>query len=235
MGGNDSFKRIREFYDQEYYSGAAAAAGLPWHSRLIASHLGGVGGKRVLDVACGRGEWLRLLHDKGAAVAGIDISERAIAACRAGMPEGEFHCGPAETLPFADASFDLVSCLGSLEHFLDKPAALREMVRVARPDARFLILVPNAGFLTRRLALYRGTNQAQVQEDVLALAEWQRLFESAGLEVLQRWKDLHMLNPDWIRLGHGPLQLLLRSAQAAVLPLWPIAWQYQVYHYCCRR
>ena len=80
------------------------------------------------------------------------------------MPDGDFHAIPAEKLPFADASFDLVSCLGSLEHFVEPVVSLREMARVARGDAQFLILVPNADFLTRKLKLFGGTNQKDAKE-----------------------------------------------------------------------
>jgi len=236
MIGDDKFKQIRDYYDQDYYSfePPLRSRALPWHSRLIARRLGPVAGKTVLDVACGRGEWLQCLHSKGARVSGIDLSERAIGICRRQMPEGDFHCGPAETLPFESGSFDIVSCLGSLEHFLDKPQALREMVRVGRPHAVFLILVPNAGFLTRRLGLYKGTNQARVKEDVLALSEWQALLRQANLKVLERWRDLHPISLGWIGLGRGVGQRLIRASQAVALGVWPIAWQYQVYHLCRR-
>jgi SAM-dependent methyltransferase len=147
------------------------------------------------------------------------------------LPGGDFHCGPAESLPFDDHGFDLVTCMGSLEHFLDKPKALEEMRRVAKPDARFVILVPNAGFLTRRLRLYGGTEQVTAREDVLELAAWRQLFEASGLRVIERWRDLHPLSWAWIRHGN-PFTWPVRAAQALALTVWPIAWQYQVYHYC---
>src|SRR3989442_1793005 len=84
----------------------------------------------------------------------------------------------AAVLPSANKRFHVVSCLGSLQHFLDVREALREMSRVARDDAVLLFLVPNAGFLSRRMALYRGTAQVAAREEVLDLPEWRRLFES---------------------------------------------------------
>lgn len=234
MIDDDKFKRMREYYDQDYYSDGPSrqTTALPWHCRWIARRLGSLAGKDVLDVACGRGEWLEWLHSKGANISGIDLSERAIDSCRRRMPGGDFRCGVAETLPFESASFDIVTCLGSLEHFLDKPGALHEMVRVARPDALFLILVPNAGFLTRRLGLYKGTNQARVQEDVLSLEVWHSLLVAAGLQVRSRWRDLHPLSLGWIGLGRGIGERSVRILQAAALGFWPIRWQYQVYHFC---
>lgn len=228
------FDRIQAFYDQDYYARIdAKPRRTTWHERVVADRLGDVRGKRVLDVACGLGQWLGLLHGRGARISGIDISERAIAHCRARFPDGDFRQGPAESLPWPDASFDLVTCLGSLEHFLDKPGALAEMVRVAAPAAQLLVLVPNAGFLTRRLGLYGGTWQTQAQEDVLDLETWGALLRDSGLEVRARWRDLHTLDRHWICTGPA-WRWPVRAAQALALPLWPMAWQYQVHHLCRR-
>mgnify|MGYP002379057313 CR=1 FL=1 len=227
----DKFDSIRNFYDNEYYAHVMGETGLPWHCRRIGARLGDMSGRAVLDVACGTGEWLGFFHRQGAMVSGIDLSQRAIDECLRRFPDGEFACGPAESLPFADMRFDLVTCMGSLEHFLDKPRALAEMKRVAKPGAAFLILVPNAGFLTRRLGLYGGTQQVKAKEDVYELAVWQRLFESAGLQVNELWRDLHPISWSWIARG-SVLAWPVRAAQAFALAAWPLRWQYQVYHYC---
>ena len=166
-------------------------------------------------------------------MSGIDISSRAIEVCRKRMPTGEFEIGPAETLPFSDDQFDLVTCLGSLEHFLDQPGALREMARVTGERGRVLILVPNAGFLTYRLGLYRGTHQQTIRETIRTLDEWQRMFSSAGLDVIDRWRDLHVLDRSWI-LRPPRLVVPIRLMQALALAVWPLQWQYQVYHLCTK-
>ncbi|MGY3232022.1 SAM-dependent methyltransferase [Luteibacter sp. HA06] len=231
---SSEIEQIRKFYDEEYYAGGQVAHRLPWHSRRAAALLGDIRGKAVLDVACGLGDWLGYFRDRGASViSGIDLSTRAIEACRGRYPAGDFHVGAAEVLPFADASFDVVTCMGSLEHFVDKPAALREMLRVARPGAQFVLLVPNAGFLTRRLGLYRGTQQARIKEDVQSLVAWAALFASNGLTVTRRLRDLHPLSISWITMGKG-ITWPLRALQAVALMTWPLPWQYQVYHFCQR-
>ena len=140
--------------------------------------------------------------------------------CRQRFPAADFRVGPAETLPFDDAKFDLVTCMGSLEHFLDKPSALREMVQVAAPAAHFLVLAPNAGFMTRRLGLYGGTQQTRLREDVYSLEEWDALLLSSGLVVGQRWRDLNTLGRGWIGKGR-PWTWPVRALQALALPLWP--------------
>ncbi len=223
---------IRAFYDEVYHAGARAEGGvLAKHYRKLFGRLHMRAGDAVLDVACGIGGWLQHCHQAGCSVAGVDLSERAIAVCRQELPDGEFYAQPAETLPFADNRFDVVSCLGSLEHFVDPVSSLREMVRVARPDATFVILVPNRDFLTRKLGLFAGTYQVDAREVVRSLEGWESLFASAGLKVEERWRDLHVLNRHWIMRGN-PLAWPLRALQALLLAVWPLRWQYQVYHRC---
>ncbi|QIL21431.1 class I SAM-dependent methyltransferase [Thermomonas sp. HDW16] len=219
---------VRRFYDTEYYTGLLDGSRVPWHMRRIASRLGPLHGRSVLDVACGTGAWLGELAGHGAIPTGIDISARAIAAARARLPVADLREGVAEKLSFEDGSFDLVTCMGSLEHFLDQPRALREMRRVVRPGAQVLILVPNADFLTRRLGLYQGTGQVAVRETVRTLEQWACMIRGAGFAIDARWRDLHTLDWHWIRRG-SPLSWPLRGAQAFSLVAWPVAWQYQVY------
>ncbi|MBN8726466.1 MAG: methyltransferase domain-containing protein [Xanthomonadales bacterium] len=225
--------RIKDFYDREYYTDHRDHDALPWHYRLIAERLGNVQGQNVLDIACGTGKWLELMSSRGAQIHGIDISELAVHACERRLPKCDVRLGVAEDLPFADATFDLVTCLGSLEHFLEPERALREMLRVAKRDARFLLLVPNSGFLPRKLGWYGGTHQVKVREVVRSLAEWDALFTSCGMSVVSRWRDLHVLSLEWIARD-GWRKWPVRLIQAIVLPLWPMTWQYQVHHYCRR-
>ena len=224
---------VRRYYDGEYYRDMSGGHALPWQVRRVAGRLGLLRDKAVLDIACGAGEWLQELTRRGAQPSGIDISTRAVDLAKRRLPHADIREGVAERLPFADSSFNLVTCMGSLEHFLDQPGALREMHRVTRPGASLLILVPNAGFLTRRLGLYRGTGQAAIRETVRPLVEWRHLLGQAGFVIEAEWRDLHPLSVRWIMLG-PPLGWPLRVAQALALTLWPVAWQYQVYFWCRR-
>jgi len=222
---------VKTFYDGTYYPGDHGHHRAPWHMRKIASRLQISPGDSALDIACGTGAWLQELQGHGAAVSGIDISERAIASAKVRLPNADIRQGVAEDLPFDDGKFDLITCMGSLEHFLDQPGALHEMRRVAKSSAHYLILVPNSGFLTRRLGLYGGTQQASIKETVRSIDEWSDMFASAGLCVKSKWKDLHTLDIRWIIQG-SPLRWPVRMAQAAILPFWPLRWQYQVYFWC---
>ena len=222
---------IRSFYNNVYHRDVRVTGHVPVHFRRLARRLGPWGGKQLLDVGSGTGQWLVAAARKGAIPVGVDISQAAIDACRQLLPQAELYCGTAESLPFDDNRFDVVSCLGSLEHFLDPERALHEMARVAKPTALLLLLVPNADFLPRRLGLYHGTWQVEAHEEVRTLAEWEVLFNTAGLRVTRRWKDLHILSWSWIRRGRW-YSWPIRAVQALALPLWPLSWQYQVYHLC---
>lgn len=231
----DDVQDIKQFYDDVYHANAVATQGkINRHFQRLHDKLGISANSNVLDIACGAGSWLKVCHDRGAQVSGVDISTKAIAVCRERIPAGTFYDQPAETLPFDDDTFDVITCLGSLEHFIDPSSSVREMVRVAKADAVFCILVPNKDFLTRKLGLFGGTYQVAAKEVVRTLEEWDALLTGAGLQVDARWKDLHVLNKNWITQGK-PIMWPARALQALMLPLWPLRWQYQVYHRCVKR
>jgi ubiquinone/menaquinone biosynthesis C-methylase UbiE len=100
----------------------------------------------LLDVAIGDGVYLDWLP-RDWRIVGVDISRSQLAACRgraAGRPVWLAQ-GEAEELPLESQSFDAVLSIGAFNYFNDPEQALREMVRVARPDAPIVISdeVPN--------------------------------------------------------------------------------------------
>jgi len=100
---------------------------------------------RILDVGCGTGANLQMLSQFGVAE-GVDVSEEALDFCRArGLPQVKL--GAAESLPYEDKSFDLVTGLDVVEHLDDDIAGLREMRRVLRPGGRAVLFVPAFMFL----------------------------------------------------------------------------------------
>jgi ubiquinone/menaquinone biosynthesis C-methylase UbiE len=100
-------------------------------------------GKRVLDVACGRGESAIFLAQRfGCEVVGVDfgsdnVRQAAERAAAAGLTELlRFHQGDAETLDFPEESFDAVICECAFCTFPDKSAAAREFAQVLKPRGR---------------------------------------------------------------------------------------------------
>lgn len=229
MNENLDEQKIKEFYDNIYYQNIVSNKTVSSYHLRLAKKLDVANSRSVLDVACGTGDFLKACKHLGAEVSGVDISDKAIEACKEALPNGDFRACSAEKLPFNDNCFDAVTCLGSLEHFIDPVEALKEMVRVGKEEASFVILVPNEDFLTRKLGFFGGTYQVDAKEVVRTLNEWNDIFELAGLQVSERWKDLHVLSWSWISLN-GWKFVFLRAAQAIALTLWPLKWQYQVFH-----
>jgi SAM-dependent methyltransferase len=93
----------------------------------------------ALDVGCGEGRFCRMLGAKGIATTGIDPTEALISQARYRHPKGDYRIGRAESLDFADASFDLVVSYLSLIDIPDIAAAIAEMARVLRPGGSLLI------------------------------------------------------------------------------------------------
>ncbi len=95
---------------------------------------------RILDFGTGTGAMLAELRRFGDAQ-GVDADEQAVAFCHA---RGERRVSRLESnaLPFADASFDLVTTLDVLEHIDDDRAALAEIARVLKPGGRMVATVP---------------------------------------------------------------------------------------------
>lgn len=99
---------------------------------------------RVLDVACGTGQYLSLIKD-GSIFCGLDLSENML---RASKNNGA-SCilGDATVLPFKDGSFDLVLCMGLVEYFRDKQGILAEVGRVMRREGYAIVSYSRKGLL----------------------------------------------------------------------------------------
>jgi ubiquinone/menaquinone biosynthesis C-methylase UbiE len=92
-----------------------------------------VDGLRCLDVGCGDGHNTRLLRDRGALLTAVDISETFIRSARDADSSIAHVRADAMELPFADATFEVVTAFMSVMDTPDPAMALGEMARVARP------------------------------------------------------------------------------------------------------
>lgn len=92
----------------------------------------------VLDIACGTGVVARLAQQRGhsARLVGIDLNAAMLAVARTKSKNIEWIEGSALDLPFDASSFDVVLCQLGLQFFPDRALALREMVRVLKPEGR---------------------------------------------------------------------------------------------------
>lgn len=98
-------------------------------------------GKRILDIGCGVGAFVRRLREFSPRVAGIDVDAERVT--EGGKEVPDLALAVAERLPFADGTFDVAVLHEVLEHVSDDQATLREAHRVLAPGGRAVIFCPN--------------------------------------------------------------------------------------------
>jgi SAM-dependent methyltransferase len=107
----------------------------------LATSVGDLKGKRILDAGCGIGVFSAALLAEGAHVFGVDFSPKAIDFARRVTPGGTFNVASLETLPFKD-EFDCVICIDVLFHVVDSTKwenALSSLLSALKPDGVLLI------------------------------------------------------------------------------------------------
>jgi ubiquinone/menaquinone biosynthesis C-methylase UbiE len=130
-------------FAEEYAAHAADGAYNALYDRPAMLALAGdVGGRTVLDAACGPGLYVEELVRRGAHVVGFDLSSTLIELARRRV-------GPAADLrvhdltePLSwvgDASIDLVVCALALNYVVDRVTTLREFRRVVAPDGALIV------------------------------------------------------------------------------------------------
>jgi SAM-dependent methyltransferase len=102
---------------------------------------GNIDGKRILDVGCGLGAYVRQLSTFSEQVCGVDIDPDKVQ--QAGGNLGQICQAPAEGLPFQDQSFDVVLLHEVLEHVDSDRKAAAEAYRVTSVGGRVVVFVPN--------------------------------------------------------------------------------------------
>jgi ubiquinone/menaquinone biosynthesis C-methylase UbiE len=112
---------------------------------VIQAHFGGsLSGQDILDLGCGYGDVLSELRESGAELArcvGVDLMPDRVAAAQAHYPEARFIVASAHSLPFAEASFSLVTQSTLMTSILDpslRRAIAREIDRVLRAGGKVL-------------------------------------------------------------------------------------------------
>ena len=111
-------------------------------------------GARVLDLGCGDGELLaRLQATRSCTGYGIEIADANVLACvRRGVDVIQLNLDEGLAL-FADASFDVVLQIDTLQHLRNTEVMLRETARVGRMG---IVAFPNFGHWPNRLSVLRG-------------------------------------------------------------------------------
>ncbi|MCL4518590.1 MAG: methyltransferase domain-containing protein [Thaumarchaeota archaeon] len=155
----------------------------------------------VLDVATGTGFTAMEFAPHVREVVGVDITEEMLEQARKltaqrGIRNIRFERADAcKVLPFADASFDIVSSRRAAHHFTDIPTFLKESRRVLRSKGRLCIvdMSPQEGGQAFANQIEKLRDSTHVR--ALTASEWRNEISEAGLHVV----DLELL-PDRVTL-----------------------------------
>ena len=167
----------------------------------------------VLDVACGPGAFALAIAPRVHLVRGLDLTPEMLRRARAYQAEKQitnaaFLLGEAEHLPFPAGTFDLVSCQCSFHHLTKPRTVLQEMLRVATPAGRLVIIDPLAPESDAKFEIYNRIEQLRDPSHTatLRLTDFLRLFDEAGLEMLRQSLRRRPRSFDnWmLRGGHAP-------------------------------
>jgi ubiquinone/menaquinone biosynthesis C-methylase UbiE len=147
----------------------------------------------VLDVACGPGAFVLAVAPRVRFALGIDVTPEMLRQARQFQAEKRianvaFARGDADSLPFPDASFDLVSCQHAFHHITKPEPVLQEMIRVTKPEGRLLILDPLAPESDAKFELYNHIERLRDPSHTssLRLTSFLSMFEEHGLEVFRQ-------------------------------------------------
>jgi len=150
-------------------------------------------GDFVLDVATGTGFTALAFAPHVETVIGLDVSSGMLAQARKQAGERKianavFQEGAAESLPFADGTFDIVTCRIAPHHFLDIRKFLAEAARVLKPGGRLALVdtsVPDDS--PEAAAWQNGVEAVRDPSHVrnYTPGEWRAMTEDAGLTVAE--------------------------------------------------
>jgi SAM-dependent methyltransferase len=198
--------------------------------RRLLRHLGSLHGRTLFKTdlwdEAKNTEILRWAAEEGARPIGIDLSHGVVAEARRVLAPHRPALAMADlrSLPFADDAFDLAYSMGTIEHFSEYAAAVREIHRVLKPGGRAIIGVPNKldPFLRPLMVdlLNRVGGYAYGREKSFTRRALRRLARDAGFQVVAESGILFM--PGWLRMldlwCHTRGSPLARLTGPAVVP-----------------
>ena len=181
--------------------------------------------EKVLDVGCGVGHWGSMLASilpSTARVEGVDrdpywVEKATKRVAQRGLAERfQFHQGLAESLPFADNSFDLVTCQTVLIHTAEPGTVLDEMIRVVRPGGLILLAEPNNA---ANALIFDSITLTDPVDKVIAHARFQLICERGKSSLGEGNNSIGDILPGLLaQRGLVDIQVYLNDKASAVVP-----------------
>ena len=209
-------------------------ASSPWY-QLVQEYFGDVKNQRILEVACGRGGFVRKLARAGGHVTGCDFSAAALTAAKAKLladgsaADSVLVQGDAQKLPFENEAFDVVVSCETIEHLPQVQDAVFEMYRVTRPHGRLFLTTPNYFNVMGLYEIYAYFRHPDRQDDQpFDRRQWfpqvHNWVKKAGWKIVRTDGTVHQFP---IMPGHNPIRWEgLESSRSIRKLLSPFAYTY---------
>jgi ubiquinone/menaquinone biosynthesis C-methylase UbiE len=207
----------------------------PWY-KIVLEYLPPVRGKSVLEIACGRGGFSRLLGSLGAEVCGADFSSSAVAIARERLLAYPNLAGAvsyvqadAQKMPFDENTFDVVVSCETIEHVPDPAAAVREMYRVCKAGGMLFLTTPNylnfmGLYLLYAAVRHPGLKSSQPLDHRFVFPQIPGFIKQAGWKITRTDGTVHQFP---FVPGRDPVQFpKLESIHAVRRFLSPVAYHY---------
>lgn len=153
----DHFDAIASIYSQGYFGDSPLSHLYQTRLKRVSELLGDLSGKTVLSVGSGPAMDAGLILPQGGSFFGVDISLRMLEESRkqfAGNKQPALSAADMGRLPFRDAAFDYVICLGVIEYAQDVQQVLNEISRVLDRDGILIVSMQNKNSIYRWWDIY---------------------------------------------------------------------------------
>ncbi|MBS0662198.1 MAG: glycosyltransferase [Verrucomicrobia bacterium] len=203
-------ERVRAFYDSASTTPGWAARS---YRALLAHYFNLLipAEASVLEIGCGAGDLLALLHARRRT--GVDLSVRQVEAARRRLPEATFHVLAGEQLELPE-QYDVIILSDTLNLAADVQQLLEQLQRVSHEGTRLVVNFQNSlwrPFLT--LARWLGLKSRQPENSWLASSDVRNLMQLGGWDVVRR--EGRLLIP-----VHVPVLATLVNRWIAPLAQW---------------
>jgi SAM-dependent methyltransferase len=139
--------------------------------------------RRTLEIGCGEGRVARDLARRGHTVVALDTSPTLVRSAKAADPAGCYLLADAASLPFRDASFDLIVAYNSLMDVSDMPAVIAEAARVLQPGRHLCVSVTHPMSDAGSFAGEQPDAPFTIPGPYLARRRFEGTFERDGLQM----------------------------------------------------
>ncbi len=152
--------------------------------RITAKELQRRNVRNLIDIGCGNGAFLAFFHthSPSAKLSGLDLSHEMVVRSRERLPGSNIVEGDAEAMPFADESFDAVSCHMSIHHHPHPEKSLSEMYRILEKNGIVVINELTGPKWMRKFMNRCFTKWETGDHAVYSRPEMRQMMEEAGFK-----------------------------------------------------